>query len=286
MSVLWKLSIFSCLVSISAIAGIVRPFPGEANTSVKFAPDSSPQENLLAQCSITNPGCHRGPGGYAPPPPEAFKTPESFAIESRGGRCEADQELDQELIGRSLTPLTPKLPNHPPRSGLTVSASPQFFIYSPQTTASTAEFVLKDENEEDIYRNTFPISGSAKTLVIRLPESVNLEVNRSYHWYFSIVCDPDNLSKNVDINAWTQRVAVNPALANELENADTLTQSGLYAQTGIWYDAIAILAQMRQENSDDAIAAENWQNLLNSAGLQEFVSIPIETISLEESTEE
>jgi Domain of Unknown Function (DUF928) len=285
MSVLWKLSIFSCLVSISAIAGIVRPFPGEANTSVKFAPDPSPQDNLLTQiCPPANPGCQ--PGGYVPPPPEAFERSKPFAIESRGGRCEADQELDQGLIGRSLAPLTPNLPNHPPRSGLTVSASPQFFIYSPQTTASTAEFVLKDQNEEDIYRKTFPISGEAKTLVIRLPESVNLEVNRSYHWYFSIVCDPDNLSKNVDINAWTQRIAVNPALANELENADSLTQSGLYAQTGIWYDAIAILAQLRQENSDDAIAAEKWKNLLNSAGLQEFVSIPIETISLEESTEQ
>jgi len=284
MSVLWKLSIFSCLVSISAIAGIVRPFPGEANTSVKFGPDHSPQGNLLAQgCPINNPGCQ---GGYAPPPPEAFETSKPFALENRGGRCEADQELDQDLIGRSLAPLTPSLPNHPPRSGMTVSASPQFFIYSPQTTASTAEFVLKDENEEDIYRKTFPISGEAKTLVIRLPESINLEVNRSYHWYFSIVCDPDNLSKNVDINAWTQRIEVNPALANELKNADTLTQSGLYAKTGIWYDAIAILAQLRQENSDDAIAAEKWQNLLNSAGLQEFVSLPIETISLEESTEE
>jgi hypothetical protein len=285
MRVLWKLSIFSCLVSISTIAGIVRPFPGEANTSVQFAPDPSPQENLLAQaCLPNNPGCQ--PGGYAPPLPEAFETSKPFAIESRGGRCEADQELDQGLIGRSLAPLTPQLPNHPPRSGMTVSASPQFFIYSPQTTASTAEFVLKDENEVDLYRKTFPISGEAKTLVIRLPESINLEVNRSYHWYFSIVCDPDNLSKNVDINAWTQRVAVNPALANELENADSLTQSGLYAQTGIWYDAIAILAQLRQENSDDAIAVEKWKNLLNSAGLQEFVSLPIETISLEESTEQ
>ena len=208
-------------------------------------------------------------------PPKNLGTPRSVGGGTRGGRCEADQDADR--TDPILTVLMPNLKSEPHNFGTTVSESPEFLVYIPKTVARQAEFVLKDEEENDIYRTTFAISGEEAIASLNLPsEEIQLETGINYSWYFSLICNPQDLRKNVEIPGWTQRVELNPNLMTTLETANPITRSQLYAENGVWHEAIAILAQLRQEQPTDPILAQTWQNLLESANLLEIAALPNE----------
>ncbi len=47
------------------------------------------------------------------------------------------------------------------------------------------------------------------------------------------------------------------------------------AGEGIWYDAVSTLAELRKSQPDNQSAINSWQQLLNSAGLNEIAQEPI-----------
>ena len=264
---LWKLGMIASIVSMYGIGGNVPPFPGHVSSVATFAQE---------------------------PPPEGDHPPSTVSGGSRGETCANDEKT---AVG--LTPLMRKLPDRPSNYGRTVSASPEFFIYIPKTIAREAEFILKDENNVEIYTTTFKISGEAGTLIVELPESIALEINRYYYWSLALNCnsteemefvetDNSNFLEQLIIDGWTRRFEVNPALATQLENADRLTQFNLYAEAGIWHDAIAIVAQLRQDKPDDEMVAQEWKTLLKSivAQVAEERGIhPLESAQIEELLE-
>ncbi|MCT7985239.1 DUF928 domain-containing protein [Laspinema sp. A4] len=208
-------------------------------------------------------------------PPKDLGTPPTVGGGTRGGRCEADH--DENRTDPFLMVLMPNLKSEPQNFGTTVSETPEFMVYIPQTVARQAEFVLKDEEDNDIYRTTFAISGEEAIARLTLPsDEIKLESGINYSWYFSLICNPQDFSKNTETHGWTQRVQLNPNLMTTLEAADPLTRSQLYAENGIWHEAIAILAQLRQEQPTDPILAQTWQNLLESANLLEIATLPNE----------
>lgn len=208
-------------------------------------------------------------------PPRGLGTPPSVGGGTRGGRCDGDH--DPERTPPMLTLLMPNLSSEPKNFGATGSESPDFLVYIPQTVARQAEFVLKDEEDNDIYRTTFDISGEEAIATLNLPpDEIKLQSGLNYSWYFSLICNPQNFSKNVETQGWTQRVEFNPNLMTRLEATDPITRSQLYAENGIWHEAIALLAQLRQEQPTDPILAQRWQNLLESANLLEIATLPNE----------
>jgi hypothetical protein len=208
-------------------------------------------------------------------PPKNLGTPRSVGGGTRGGRCEAD--LDENRTDLFLMALMPNLESEPKNFGTTVSESPEFLVYIPQTVARQAEFVLKDEEGNDLYRTIFEISGEEAIASLTLPsDEIKLESGINYSWYFSLICNPQDFRKNVETQGWTQRVELNPNLITTLETADPITRSQLYAENGVWHEAIAILAQLRQEQPTDPILAQAWQNLLESANLGEIAALPNE----------
>ncbi|WP_257237011.1 DUF928 domain-containing protein [Nostoc sp. 'Peltigera malacea cyanobiont' DB3992] len=46
-------------------------------------------------------------------------------------------------------------------------------------------------------------------------------------------------------------------------------------KTGIWYEALTILAQLRQKNPQDTALQAEWRNLLSSIRLDDIVAEPI-----------
>ncbi|MBK4731375.1 DUF928 domain-containing protein [Oxynema sp. CENA135] len=214
----------------------------------------------------------QGFGG--PPPPVGGAT--------RGGQCEGDAAPND----LTLTGLTPNLGSEDSVNlSYTLSTSPEFLIYLPQTSARQVEFVLKDEDEFDLYRRIFEISGESGIAIVRLPEIPEIVVNKNYHWYFSLICNPNNLRKNVEIDGWVQRLDLDPTLENQLKRADSIARSNLYAEAGIWHEAIATLARLYLENPDNPAVIAEWKFLLESAGLEKFTEVPMNLIELEETPE-
>lgn len=187
---------------------------------------------------------------------------------TRGGCIEAQP---------SLTALIPSQ-----NFGTTVQPYPTFFWYIPQTTATTAEFVLMDGNQT-LYETTIALPKTPGILPISLPGDGSvapLTVGKDYQWYFSIVCNADDRSGDLLTRGWVQRQAVTPDLAAKLSQASAADRATVYAQAGIWYDAVATLANLQQPPLTPValpqrqILSDRWSKLLESVGLGNFADQP------------
>ncbi|MBD2041066.1 DUF928 domain-containing protein [Microcoleus sp. FACHB-672] len=207
-------------------------------------------------------------------PPKGIGTPETVGGGTRGGKCEQDEKSAVPL----LTALMPDLIPDTAEFGVTVSESPQFFVYLPETSARKAEFVLKDENEKDLYRSEdIPISGQSSIVSVSLPkEQIKLEPGKNYHWYFSVICNPDNRRKDIFVEGWTQHTEMSLEVASQIQKAAPQERAKLYAEAGIWHEAVATLAELRRETPDDPALAQEWQTLLESAGLKQMAELSVD----------
>jgi Domain of Unknown Function (DUF928) len=167
---------------------------------------------------------------------------------------------------------TALLPNN--NMGLTVSPRPTFFVYVTKTTAKQASFSLQDAGGNLVYRTKIYLPQSGGTLEISLPETVKpLEIGTSYKWVVEIHCLADMDPDNPLVEGWVRRTEINPTLANKLAAAKTpLELAVAYSQEGIWYEALANLVQARKSQPDDTTLARNWEEFLNSVGLEEIAA--------------
>ena len=167
--------------------------------------------------------------------------------------------------------------------GVTAIAHPTFWFYVPYAAKSRrlAEFVLIDENEEDVFSTPFTLTAAPGIIGVPVPEKIPpLQVGKQYRWVFSVICDPSNRSGDVTVNGWIQRVALSVSVQNQLQQTTLPSQRfAIYAQNGVWYDALTTLANLRVTNASDRVI-QNWLSILDSAGLNELRAEPITTLGL------
>lgn len=195
------------------------------------------------------------------------RTQTSGGASRQGGQC-FSQTQRASAGAMALVP--------PTTQALTVSDRPTFFVYVPPTTAQEASFSLQDDRGELYYQTkvSLPENGA---IGIPLPETAStLQVGKTYKWFFEIHCaaafDPDNPI----IEGSVSRTSIDPALASQLSTSPTaLDRAQLYGEAGIWYETIGTLAQARQAQPRDRVLTQNWQELLNSVGLDEVSDRPL-----------
>jgi hypothetical protein len=173
----------------------------------------------------------------------------------------------------ALTALIPKT-----NLGLTMQDYPTFFWYIPPNTAAAAEFVLLDQNNAEVYTAMVPLTHQAGVVQVSLPTDGTvppLETGSLYHWYFSLICDPLDRSADQFTDGWVQRTHPSEALTQQLATAPDSAKFALYSEAGIWYDAIATLAALRQQQPENAEFTQQWQTLLESVGLAAIADQPL-----------
>jgi hypothetical protein len=175
-------------------------------------------------------------------PTEDIDAPPTRRVRSVRGGCASSSQL-------SLTALVPKN-----KIGRTVSDYPTFFFYLPQTDAELAEFILEDESGNQIYRQDLTIKNLSGVIGVSIPANTNvppLEVGKNYTWIFSLVCDPEDRSSDQLESGIVRRVELSADILRELENADPRQKTFIYAENGIWQDALGTLAAARRANPND-----------------------------------
>lgn len=164
--------------------------------------------------------------------------------------------------------------------GLTAAAYPTFFFYLPDTTAEVAQFVIYNEATLDVvYEGTFAIQGESGIVSVSLPDNglqKALTEEESYFWYFSVVCDQEDPSASIVVEGTVARVAPPAALATALTTAPAAALPELYAEAGLWHDALA--AAVPTAPSDDG---ETWAALLAAVDLNDLTDRPILSSGLE-----
>ena len=175
---------------------------------------------------------------------------------TRGPSCTQQGEM----------PLTVLMPSN--NMGTTVAANPTFFWYVPKTPVKSAEFVVFDDKENEVYKTTFALSGAAGIVQLSLPATVSLEIGKNYMWQLALICDPVDRSKDRSIRGFSRRTKLTPALKTKLEQAAPLEQAKLYAQAKIWHETLTTLAQLRSSRPAE------WEELLKSVGLEAIAQAP------------
>lgn len=172
-----------------------------------------------------------------------------------------------------LTALVPKN-----KMGRTVSDYPTFFFYLPPTEAESAEFILKDQSGNQIYKQDLTISNLSGVIGVSIPANQNvppLEVGKSYTWNFTVICDSQDRSADQIEIGTVQRVELSADIRRQLDQADPRQKTVIYAKNGIWQEALSTLAAARQANPNDTELAADWESLLDSVTLGKIAKEPI-----------
>jgi hypothetical protein len=137
--------------------------------------------------------------------------------------------------------------------GLTTSERPTFWFYMPytQNSKASAEFSLQDSTGNDVYKGAVSLPTNSGVISISLPSNTSLQVGKIYRWYLKVRCD-------------RQRTASVPQ-----------EKVAIYAEEGIWFDSLNMLAQLYLSNPKDASVAADWQSLLRSVNLDNIATVSL-----------
>ncbi|MCF4966869.1 hypothetical protein CV014_06930 [Nostoc sp. CMAA1605] len=155
---------------------------------------------------------------------------------------------------------------------LTTSPKPNLFIYLPPTaTPKTLEFVLQDEQENIMYEKSFTTNkypGIVSMSLLDQSSLPQLAVGKKYRWFFSMICNPDKRENDISVDGWISRVKLEPNIAQQLESATSTEQVNIYANLGIWQDALVKLATLRHQNPRDPQLTAKWLQVLQALKLE------------------
>ena len=169
--------------------------------------------------------------------------------------------------------------------GLTTAKYPNFWFSVPYEKSSITkmEFVIKDESQkpnETIYRtilNKPKMPGIISVPINKTAEPLQISKTmheKMYHWYLKVrvKCNREQPAELRTVDGWIERVKLNPQLAHRLKQATPLQQVALYAENGIWHNALTNLAKLRLAKPKDASLFANWTSLLKSEELDSVAS--------------
>jgi hypothetical protein len=186
---------------------------------------------------------------------------------TRGG-CTIKDQKNKDLI-----PLLPQS-----KIGRTTAEYPIFFLYLPKTEAKVAEFTLEDDKGNKVYQINLNINNSLGVIGVSIPTNKNvspLPVGKNYNWSIALICDDKDRSADVLERGIIRRVEVSADITSELQKADPRQKAVIYAQNGIWQDALSTLVAARRANPNNPELAADWKILLDSVNLGEIVAEPI-----------
>ncbi|WP_375494222.1 DUF928 domain-containing protein [uncultured Nostoc sp.] len=196
-------------------------------------------------------------------PPQRGKPPASAGGSTRGSSC---------LTGKQL--ITPLIP--PDKLGLTFAEHPTFFWYVPPSPVKTAKFLLLDKDQNVFYETSFTLPNKPGIISFKLPDSSPaLAVGAAYHWYLITVCDAQDSSENPSVDGWVERTQPELALSEALAKANLHKLPTIYAEAGIWHEALTSLVQLRQTEPNNLKVKLDWRQFFKSVGLSAIASEPL-----------
>jgi hypothetical protein len=186
------------------------------------------------------------------PPPNPSKPKETGTNTTRGGSCEGDSSA----VLTALVPFS--------HMGQTISGHPTFTWFVPDRTSRPLQFRLFTRSGQLLYKTE--MESQPGIMSVALPSNLSqLSIGQSYQWQVVLVCDPNVPSRNVVAAAEIQVVAPVASLQSQLAAAQTPQQRiDLYAQAGLWYDAIAEARKVSETSQNQAPVLELLDSLAGS----------------------
>ncbi len=210
---------------------------------------------------------------YKPPiPPKApgFVPPMRGSPAGRvgaGGRGVADG---------SIPIVAALVPDHVAR---TLSEQPSLFWYIDMAPEPGTRLILALRDEDSTKPILEIILKLEKPGVQRIPLSaygVKLEPGIEYEWSVALVLDPERRSSDIIASGWLSRLSEAPAgFERRIQAAEAQERVTVYAEAGLWYDALAAISDLIDQNPDDASLRAIRAALLRQVGFQDVAKAEI-----------
>jgi Domain of Unknown Function (DUF928) len=159
----------------------------------------------------------------------------------------------------------------PDQSGLTVSDQPPLYWFVSADISLPVEITVADPNATQPLME-IRVPGPVKRGIqrVRLTEQgVKLAPGIVYRWSVAVVSDPNRRSRDILASGTIERVEPPAGLGAKLQGASKATLPSLYAEAGIWYDALAALSELIEGSPNDTELLRHREALLAQAGLSE-----------------
>ena len=159
----------------------------------------------------------------------------------------------------------------PDHVGLTVSAEPVLFFFMEKSTTFPLEFtIIERHGISPLVETRFAPPLSAGIHTVRLADyGKQLKQGVKYKWFVALIPDEQHRAKDVLAAGGIERVAFPDDLRQKLNRAGAAEISSIYAETGIWYDALANLSREISKNPGNKNLVQQRAFLLEQVGLSE-----------------
>jgi hypothetical protein len=157
-------------------------------------------------------------------------------------------------------------PNH---TGLTISEQPSLFWFISSASSYPVELTLVDPGKTDPLlelKMNPPVKPGVHRVSLK-DHNVRLAPGVSYQWYVAVVPDSNRRSKDILAGGSIERVATPAELTTKLSQASKSQVPALYADAGMWYDALAAIGDLIEQSPQDAALVNQRSALLRQVGL-------------------
>jgi hypothetical protein len=165
--------------------------------------------------------------------------------------------------------------------GQTAAGYPTIYWYLKHHNFSWARFELYPTQnslpeENPRYSKTWKLTDNNPFNSFTLPQNEDfkaLEIDREYFWKLTLICSPldpnDDTAdgSQVSIQGSITHVAAPSSLLDKLKASNR--KYDVYAEGGLWYDAIHDLAIRRQEQPEDPQLKRDWCDLIKETRLKD-----------------
>jgi len=157
----------------------------------------------------------------------------------------------------------------PDQVGLTTQEQPSLFWFQSKPANAKFELTLLQENKaKPIVQVNLDQAAKAGIQRLKLSDQgAKLAVGVEYQWVVALVNDADNRSKDLVASGVIKRVEPSADLKQKITSSAPQSLPGVYAQAGIWYDALACLSDQIDAHPESKELRQSRADLLRQVGL-------------------
>jgi hypothetical protein len=160
----------------------------------------------------------------------------------------------------------------PDHTGLTAQEQPSLYWYLSESTTYPVEFTIRDDRAiQPLIERRLRSPTQPGVQRVRLADyGVRLSLGVPYRWFVALVVDPDNRSRDMLAGGTVERIALPEALHTKLARAGKTRAPLVYAEAGLWYDALSALSDLIDAAPNDPLPRQQRASLLEQVDLSEI----------------
>jgi hypothetical protein len=158
----------------------------------------------------------------------------------------------------------------PDEVGTTTQEQPSLFWFQSGPSKAKFELTLIQENKaKPIVQVDFDQASKAGIQRVKLSDhGGKLAVGVEYQWVVALVNDADNRSKDLVASGVIKRIDPSADLKRKIASTSPSSLPGVYADAGIWYDALSTLSDQIETHPDNKGLRHTRGDLLQQVGLK------------------